>query len=203
MTADGMPAAAPESEALMREGEFRLEAAEVYACRFETPLGEMAAVVDDTGALRQLSFLGGRDRIDASAVLDPRRGAEVRRQLAEYFQGRRKVFDLTLAPGGTPFQKEVWRALVEIPYGECVSYSDIARRIGRRDAVRAVGAANGANPIAIVIPSHRVIGRDGSLTGYGGGLPLKRWLLDHEAGWRRLPLDGPARRPPTAAQPAS
>lgn len=162
----------------------------------------MAAVVDEGGALRQLSFLRGRDRIDPSAVLDPHRGAQVKRQLSEYFQGRRKVFDLELAPAGTPFQQDVWRALVEIPYGECASYSDIARRIGRRDAVRAVGAANGANPISIVIPCHRVIGRDGSLTGYGGGLPLKRWLLDHEAGWRRLPLD-PPRRPPTAAPPAS
>ena len=174
----------------------------MYACRFETPLGEMAAVVDDAGALRRLDFLSGRDGIEPAAVLYPRRGADVRRQLAEYFQGRRKVFDLALAPGGTPFQKEVWSAVVGIPYGESASYSEIARRIGRRDAVRAVGAANGANPISIVIPCHRVIGRDDSLTGYGGGLPLKRWLLDHEAGWRRLPL-GPARRPPTAAPPAS
>jgi methylated-DNA-[protein]-cysteine S-methyltransferase len=176
----------------MEVGEFRLDEVEIYACRFGTPLGEMAAVVDGEGALRQLSFVRGRDRIDPTAVLDPRRGARVVRQLADYFEGRRRVFDLPLSPEGTPFQKEVWRALVEIPYGECASYSEIARRIGRRDAVRAVGAANGANPIAIVVPCHRVIGRDGSLTGYGGGLPLKRWLLDHEAGWRRLPLEEPS-----------
>jgi methylated-DNA-[protein]-cysteine S-methyltransferase len=150
----------------------------------------MAALVDDDGAVRRLSFERGRDRIvEPSAVEDRRRGADVRRQLGQYFEGRRRVFDLPLRPEGTPFQRDVWKALVEIPYGETATYSEIARRVGRREAVRAVGAANGANPIAIVIPCHRVIGRDGSLTGYGGGLPVKRWLLDHEAGERRLFAD--------------
>ncbi|HKA87564.1 MAG TPA: methylated-DNA--[protein]-cysteine S-methyltransferase [Haliangiales bacterium] len=106
--------------------------------------------------------------------------ARARAQLAEYFAGERTEFDLPLGPSGTAFQESVWKALQGIPYGETVSYGTIAARIGRPSAVRAVGAANGANPIAIVIPCHRVIGADGSLTGYGGGELRKKWLLDHE-----------------------
>ena len=158
------------------------------ARRFSTPLGEMAAAVDEQGRIKRLSFLAGRDRFDPESVGGGPACAEVARQVEEYFAGKRTAFDLPLAPDGTNFQREVWRALVEIPYGERASYSDIARRVGRPDAVRAVGAANGANPIAIVIPCHRVLGRDGSLTGYGAGLPIKRWLLDFESGLRRLPL---------------
>ena len=108
------------------------------------------------------------------------------RQIEEYFAGERRVFDLPLAPEGTAFQQRVWRALVQIPYGETVSYGHIARAIGRPAASRAVGAANGKNPIAIIIPCHRVIGANGTLTGYGGGLPTKQWLLAHETG--QLPL---------------
>lgn len=100
-----------------------------------------------------------------------------KKQLDEYFAGRRRRFDLPLAPQGTPFQLAVWQALRDIPYGETRSYGDIARRIGRPKAMRAVGAANGANPISIVVPCHRVIGADGTLTGYGGGLPRKQKLL--------------------------
>jgi methylated-DNA-[protein]-cysteine S-methyltransferase len=100
-----------------------------------------------------------------------------KRQLREYFAGHRKVFDLPLAPRGTPFQQEVWRALRKIPFGRTSSYSAIAERIGRPKAVRAVGAANGKNPIVIVVPCHRVIGRDGSLTGYAGGVERKQRLL--------------------------
>ena len=106
--------------------------------------------------------------------------AEPLRQLAGYFAGERQSFDLDLAPQGTPFQLSVWRALQAIPFGEAVSYADIAARLGKPAAVRAVGAANGRNPIPIVVPCHRVIGKDGSLTGFGGGLPAKQWLLDHE-----------------------
>jgi methylated-DNA-[protein]-cysteine S-methyltransferase len=106
--------------------------------------------------------------------------AESRRQFKAYFDGELTVFDLRLAPRGTPFQLQVWDALCGIGYGETVSYAEIARRIRRPNAVRAVGAANGANPLAIVVPCHRVIGADGSLTGYGGGLPAKRFLLDLE-----------------------
>ncbi|HEX6535328.1 MAG TPA: methylated-DNA--[protein]-cysteine S-methyltransferase [Gemmatimonadaceae bacterium] len=105
-----------------------------------------------------------------------------REQLGEYFAGRLTTFDLPLAPRGTPFQHRVWNALREIPYGRTVSYSAIALRIGAPDAVRAVGAANGRNPLSIIVPCHRVIGADGTLTGYGGGIDRKRWLLAHE-GW--------------------
>jgi methylated-DNA-[protein]-cysteine S-methyltransferase len=111
-------------------------------------------------------------------------------QLAEYFAGKRRVFDLPLGPRGSDFQVGVWRALMRIPYGETCSYGDIARSIGRPDASRAVGAANGRNPIPIIVPCHRVIGANGSLTGYGGGLPVKRWLLDHERAWRQPSLPG-------------
>lgn len=101
-------------------------------------------------------------------------------QLAAYFAGERRDFDLPLAPQGTPFQQRVWDALLAIPYGAVRSYGDVARAIGRPAASRAVGAANGRNPIAIIVPCHRVIGASGQLTGYGGGLPTKRWLLEHE-----------------------
>ncbi len=104
------------------------------------------------------------------------------RQLAEYFAGQRRQFDVKLAPKGTPFQLAVWRALQDIPYGETRSYAEIAHTIGRPSATRAVGAANGANPIPIIIPCHRVIGSNGSLTGFGGGLNVKRQLLDLEMG---------------------
>ena len=111
-------------------------------------------------------------------------------QLAEYFAGERRDFDLPLAPQGSGFQVEVWRALLRIPYGETCSYGDIARVVGRPSASRAVGAANGRNPIPIIVPCHRVIGSNGSLTGYGGGLPVKRWLLDHERSWKQPSLPG-------------
>ncbi len=104
----------------------------------------------------------------------------VKRQLGEYFSGKRKVFDLALEPHGTPFQLSVLEALLEIPYGETRSYLDIAERIGNPKAVRAVGSANGSNPIAVIIPCHRVIGSNGSLTGFGGGLESKRYLLELE-----------------------
>ncbi len=102
-------------------------------------------------------------------------------QLDEYFAGTRTAFDLPLAAAGTPFQRSVWAALERVPYATTCSYADIARAIGSPNAVRAVGAANGRNPISIIVPCHRVIGADGSMTGYGGGLARKRWLLAHEA----------------------
>jgi methylated-DNA-[protein]-cysteine S-methyltransferase len=101
-------------------------------------------------------------------------------QLRDYFEGRRRRFDLSLAPQGTPFRQAVWRAVQTIPYGETLSYGAIATAIGNPRAGRAVGTANGANPIPIVVPCHRVLGSDGSLTGYGGGLWRKAWLLEHE-----------------------
>jgi methylated-DNA-[protein]-cysteine S-methyltransferase len=117
-----------------------------------------------------------RDAREDAAAFD-----EVTRQLTSYFEGTRTAFELTLAPCGTPFQREVWRALAAIPYGTTTTYAAIARAIGRPKAVRAVGAANGKNPLAIVVPCHRVIGRGGALTGYAGGVAYKRALLDLEA----------------------
>jgi methylated-DNA-[protein]-cysteine S-methyltransferase len=111
--------------------------------------------------------------------------AEARAQLADYFAGRRTTFDLPIdrdAVGGTPFQQRVWRELENIPYGTIISYGELAKRLGNPGAVRAVGLANGHNPISIIVPCHRVIGANGTLTGYGGGLERKRWLLDHERG---------------------
>jgi methylated-DNA-[protein]-cysteine S-methyltransferase len=105
---------------------------------------------------------------------------EVRRQLAEYFAGERRIFDLPLAPRGTEFERRVWQEVAAIPYGTTRSYGQVAQAVGSPAAYRAVGRANGSNPIPLVIPCHRVIGTDGSLTGYGGGLPLKRYLLDLE-----------------------
>jgi methylated-DNA-[protein]-cysteine S-methyltransferase len=117
----------------------------------------------------------------AGAVRDDRHLQRAAAELAEYFQGARTRFDLRLAPRGTEFQKAVWRALVRIPFGETATYGQIARAIGQPAASRAIGGANHRNPIAIVIPCHRVIGADGSMTGYGGGLDRKRLLLDLEA----------------------
>jgi len=116
---------------------------------------------------------------------------EVRRQLAEYFAAERREFTLSLAPHGTAFERGVWRALAAIPYGETRSYAEVAMAIGRPTACRAVGRANGRNPIAVVIPCHRVIGSDGSLTGYGGGLELKRLLLDLEGAGRGAEAPAP------------
>jgi len=107
--------------------------------------------------------------------------ASTRVQLSEYFAGERSEFDLPLAAEGTAFQRKVWTALCTIPYGETLSYGELARRIGQPSAARAVGLANGSNPLPIVVPCHRVIGADGSLTGFGGGIERKRWLLAHEA----------------------
>ena len=105
----------------------------------------------------------------------------MQRQVNEYAKGKRRDFDFELQAEGPEFDKKVWAALLEIPFGTTTSYGAIAKRVGSPNAARAVGAANGANPIALIVPCHRVIGADGSLTGYGGGLPLKRKLLEHEA----------------------
>ena len=127
----------------------------------------------------------------AGAVRDHRRLRPVVEQLEEYFAGTRTRFELPLVPPGTPFQKKVWAALVQIPFGATATYGQIARAVGRPEASRAVGGANHRNPIAIIVPCHRVIGADGSMTGYGGGLPRKRLLLDLEtrvAAAGQLPL---------------
>jgi methylated-DNA-[protein]-cysteine S-methyltransferase len=128
----------------------------------------------------------GTFRPGADWVRDAKPFGEVARQLREYLAGRRTAFDLPLAPEGTDFQQRVWRAVAAIPYGETRSYGEIAREIRKKAAVRAVGAANGQNPLPIVIPCHRVVGSDGRLTGYGGGLPLKKRLLELESRQRSL-----------------
>jgi methylated-DNA-[protein]-cysteine S-methyltransferase len=144
----------------------------------DSPVGPLTLVVDDAGALAYIFFDG--QLLHDDAVTDPQACAAAARQLDEYFRGKRREFTLPLSPRGTEFQLAVWNELCRIPFGATISYADLARRIGRPNAVRAVGAANGANPIPIVIPCHRVIGSNGSLTGYGGGLPLKQKLLSIE-----------------------
>ncbi len=153
----------------------------------ESPTGKLLLVADDAG-LREITFAEGR----TAPKIEPdwRQGGpclrEAMRQLKAYFARTLRAFDLSLKPEGTEFQQRVWQFLLEIPFGETVSYGELARRIGNPAASRAVGLANGANPIPIVIPCHRVIGSNGSLTGYGGGLEKKRWLLDFERA--QLPL---------------
>lgn len=146
---------------------------------FDSPVGRLRLEAADD-ALTGLYFAEGEEqRADESEILD-----RAQRQLEEYFAGTRREFDLPLRPEGTPFQLADWKALEGIPYGETVSYGDIARAIGKPKACRAVGMANHANPISIIVPCHRVVGSNGKLTGYGGGLAAKQWLLEHEQKWK-------------------
>ena len=158
---------------------------------FETPLGELAIIADDAGRLRAVEWTHQDDRMQRSLRLQygadgfslrrTRNPAGLSAALRAYFAGELHAIDaLPVATGGTPFQKSVWRALRHIPCGETVTYGALAKRIGRATAIRAVGHANGDNPISIVVPCHRVIGSNGTLTGYGGGIARKRWLLAHE-----------------------
>jgi methylated-DNA-[protein]-cysteine S-methyltransferase len=142
----------------------------------DSPIGPLGLVASDAG-LEAVLFDGSRVRPDGSSPVLTEAG----RQLDAYFGGELLTFDLPLALGGTEFQRQCWLALASIPYGQTVSYGEQARRLGLGpDAARAVGAANGRNPLPIVLPCHRVIGADGSLTGFGGGLHVKRFLLEHE-----------------------
>jgi methylated-DNA-[protein]-cysteine S-methyltransferase len=144
----------------------------------DSPIGPLTLVADDHGRLTEVSF-----RTPASPPAGvPASSAAA--QLTEYFAGRRQSFDLELNLKGTEFQLAVWNELLRIPYGETITYAELARRIGRPSAIRAVGTANGANPIPVIVPCHRVIGSNGTLTGYGGGIERKQWLLAHEG--RRL-----------------
>lgn len=157
------------------------------AAAIPSPVGPLTLLASERGLAGLL--WGDETRV----VMEPRRDdaghpvlAATIRQLGEYFAGERTAFDLPLDPAGTPFQQRVWAALRAIPFGETRSYGEVARAIGQPSAVRAVGAANGRNPISIVVPCHRVIGSDGSMTGFGGGIENKRWLLAHEGGPRLL-----------------
>ena len=144
------------------------------ACRFvETPIGPVTLVADD-GALIEARF-GGFPISHESAVLD-----QAERELREYFLRERRAFDVPLAPRGTPFQLSVWEEVCRIPYGETRAYIDIARALGNEKACRAVGRANNRTPLPLFVPCHRVIGRDGSLVGYAGGMAAKKWLLRME-----------------------
>jgi methylated-DNA-[protein]-cysteine S-methyltransferase len=156
----------------------------------ESPTGKLLLVADEIG-LRAVSFAEGRTppQVSPDWKKDPSPLRETMRQLRAYFGAELQHFDLTLKPQGTEFQRRVWNALLEIPYGETTSYGELACRLGNPAASRAVGLANGSNPIAIVIPCHRVIGSTGKLTGYGGGLENKRWLLDFERSQFRLTFD--------------
>ena len=149
----------------------------------ESPIGPLLVAGNGEG-LKRIEFprRGKRARPESGWLKSPREMNEVTEQLKEYFAGERTWFDLKLAPEGTEFQRQVWKALRRIPYGKTISYGELADRIGNPKAVRAVGGANGKNPIPIVIPCHRVIGADGSLTGFGGGLETKVALLSLETG---------------------
>ncbi|HSR68255.1 MAG TPA: methylated-DNA--[protein]-cysteine S-methyltransferase [Acidobacteriota bacterium] len=152
----------------------------------DSPVGRLGCAVDGAGNVVAVSFLQERDEdefvrsLGQRARRDPIRTRALTRELNDYFKGNLRHFNLPLKLRGTDFQKQVWTALCEIPYGETRSYAQIARAIGRPSAVRAVGAANGANPIPIVVPCHRVVGSDGSMTGFGGGVETKVRLLSLE-----------------------
>ena len=153
----------------------------MYYCWFDSPIGKLLLAGDMQG-LHWLGFPHGKGHLEPRSdwVADDDFFVETRRQLSAYFKGELKQFSLALAPQGTEFQLTVLEALQRIPYGETRSYGELARDIGRPNASRAVGAANGRNPLPIVIPCHRVIGSNGTLTGFGGGLEIKQFLLDLE-----------------------
>ncbi len=169
---------------------------ELLIDRIDTPIGEMIIVADRDGNLRAIdwtdhearmhNFLrrhygNGRDGKDGFKLTPTRNPNGLSRTISNYFAGALTAIDnLPVKTNGTPFQRQVWQALREIPLGTTISYGELAKRIGRPAAVRAVGLANGSNPVGVIVPCHRVIGSNGSLTGYGGGMERKRWLLEHE-----------------------
>ena len=163
----------------------------MYYCYLETPIGDLLLAGEEE-ALCLIGFPQGSMRLEAESdwIFSEKPFAAAREQLTAYFSGKRKTFDLALRPTGTEFQLQVLDELQKIPYGTTVSYGDIANRIGRPKAVRAVGAANGRNPLPIIIPCHRVIGARGDLTGFGGGIPTKKALLRLELEHSQFPHRG-------------
>jgi len=153
-------------------------------CIISSPLGFTKIVGDDDGIV-SITVLNSEEKI---TDIIPVELEDCVFQLQEYFNGKRKDFDIKLNPEGTDFQKKVWNHLLEIPYGKTLSYLDLSKRLGDIKAIRAVANANGKNPIWIIIPCHRVIGSDGSLTGYAGGLNRKQWLLEHESPYKQTSL---------------
>ncbi len=157
---------------------------QVYYSIYLSPVGELL-LTSERGMLSGLNMALQQGKPAPSPKPQWRRDDkalhDVRRELDAYFEGDLQTFDLPLHMAGTPFQKQVWQGLLKISYGTTISYAELARRIGRSGASRAVGAANGRNPIGIIVPCHRVIGANGTLTGYGGGLDRKEWLISHEA----------------------
>lgn len=156
----------------------------MYYSYCDTPIGSILLAGDEKG-LKLIGFPQGSQKVEKPAngwIEDSKGFKQVKQQLADYFKGELKEFTVKLAPHGTPFQLKVLTALRQIPYGQTSSYSELARAIGHPKAARAVGAANGRNPLPIIIPCHRVIGSSGDLVGFGGGLPVKRFLLNLESG---------------------
>jgi methylated-DNA-[protein]-cysteine S-methyltransferase len=168
-----------------------------YFGSFNSPIGLLSVAVDAGGGVKRLHF----GQLDETGFPDDRAIKPVRDQVEEYFAGERKDFDLPLSPDGTPFQCAVWKGLLTVPFGRTLSYAELAERVSRPGAFRAVGAANGANPIAVIIPCHRVVGSDRSLTGFGGGIPVKAALLAHEGAIQPVPAAGVSRRTRVEVQP--
>jgi methylated-DNA-[protein]-cysteine S-methyltransferase len=156
---------------------------------YESPMGKMLIVATDDG-LNGLYFIDQKyyRAVEAGWTRDGKHPVvrQTAREMQEYFAGKRKEFDIPLAPAGTPFQAQVWKAISSVPYGTNITYSELARRAGHPDAIRAAGTATGRNPITIIVPCHRIVGSDGSLTGYAGGLDRKRALQELESGARSL-----------------
>jgi methylated-DNA-[protein]-cysteine S-methyltransferase len=153
-----------------------MEKEKLYSRFYNSPLGFMEITASEEAVISiKYGYDKSRDNIVTCSVID-----SCINQLDEYFAGTRQVFDITLKLAGTEFQKNVWYELLKIPYGVTISYKELSHRLDNEKAIRAVGAANGKNPVNIIVPCHRVIGADGSLTGYGGGLWRKKWLLEHE-----------------------
>ena len=164
---------------------------------FKSLIGPLTVAVNSEGTVKQLHF--GEILVD-EAIKDDQAIAHVRTQLDDYFAGGRRTFDLRLSPDGTEFQRAVWAGLLTIPFGQTLSYGALAERVGRPGAFRAVGAANGANPIPVIVPCHRVIGRDRTLTGFGGGIAAKAKLLAHEGVLARELVSGAMARTRVAEQ---